>query len=133
MTSEIIQLISAEPGYYLRNEQDDQTFYTPIAAWALMEDKEGTRWIEPVDPTGDGWDGQPEGNGKEVVHVAGTIEGENWPPHEKESSAEDTLSSHTRAMRWLVKALGSHEKSVRNLIGELDAHATEVKRALRGR
>lgn len=32
-------------------------FECPIAAWALVEDEAGDRYIEPVDPTGGGWDG----------------------------------------------------------------------------
>jgi hypothetical protein len=64
----IIQIIPAAPNWWAHYRDTGEDFECPIAAWALIEDKDGYRWIAPVDPTGKDWDGSPLAQEHEIVY-----------------------------------------------------------------
>lgn len=68
----IVQLIAAAPNWWLHYSHPAVgEFEGPVAAWALVETEDGIRFIEPVDPTGSGWDGDTVSsvsNNYEVVY-----------------------------------------------------------------
>jgi hypothetical protein len=63
----IMQLIPAAPGWFATYNDDGNRIEAPVAAWALMEDDFGDRWIEGVDPAASGWGGSTVGDAGNFV------------------------------------------------------------------
>lgn len=133
MSACVVQLISAERGFYVRKAEGDEASYTPVAAWALMEDSDGDRWIEPVAPAGGGWTGRPAGRDAVVVHARGEIEEKHWPPRSGSAALKRTLAANAETMKALAATLEGHERTMRNLVGELDEHSHSLRRSLSDR
>jgi hypothetical protein len=57
----IISMIPAA-GYYAEYKDGDEPTFNPVAAWVVIEDRQGRQRVDGVDPSGDGGDGSPCGN-----------------------------------------------------------------------
>jgi hypothetical protein len=56
----IVSMIPAA-GYYAEYKDGDEPTFNPVAAWVVIEDRQGRQRVDGVDPSGDGWDGSPCG------------------------------------------------------------------------
>jgi hypothetical protein len=54
----VVQMIPAA-GYYAAYEQGEAITYNPVAAWIVVEDRQGRQRVDGVDPSGGDWDGSP--------------------------------------------------------------------------
>ena len=56
----IVSMIPAA-GYYAEYNNGEEAVYNPVAAWVVIEDRQGRHRVDGVDPSGEGWDGSPCG------------------------------------------------------------------------
>lgn len=57
----IVSMIPAA-GYYAEYKDGDRATFNPVAAWVVVEDRQGRQRVDGIDPSGDGWDGSPCGD-----------------------------------------------------------------------
>ena len=58
----IVSMVPAA-GYYAEyKDGDDDSTFNPVAAWVVIEDRQGRQRVDGVDPSGAGWDGSPCGD-----------------------------------------------------------------------
>jgi hypothetical protein len=61
MTVEVktmVQIAPATPGWWaVMDLGEAEPVWFPVALWALLESVDGYRFIDGVDPTGEGWEG----------------------------------------------------------------------------
>lgn len=74
----IVQIVSAAPGWRLfHKEKKGDRWHSDVAVWALLEDEDGGRWVEPVEAP-------IFGGGFNVSHPAagGTFDDDWWCEYE---------------------------------------------------
>ena len=52
----VVHIIPAA-GYYAAYQDGDELTYNPVAAWVVIEDRQGLQRVDGIDPSGKEWGG----------------------------------------------------------------------------
>ena len=62
----VVHMIPAA-GYYAAYQKGGELTYNPVAAWVVIEDRQGLQRVDGIDPSGKEWDGSACGDQKGFI------------------------------------------------------------------